>query len=51
VVLTAWSDWNLLLAAIGGRLNSALADSELADIERLANANHYEVIGPEPEPR
>ena len=50
-VLTAWADWNLLLAATGGRLNSALADSELADIERLANADHYEVIGPEPGPR
>ena len=51
VVLTAWSDWNLLLAATGGRLNSALADSELADIERSASADHYEVVGPEPGPR
>ena len=51
VVLTAWSDWNLLLAATGGHLNSALADSELADLERSANADHYEVIGPEPGPR
>lgn len=51
VVLTAWSDWNLLLTATGGRLNGALADSELADIERPANADHYEVIGPEPRPR
>jgi hypothetical protein len=51
VVLTAWSDWNLLLTATGGRLNSALADTELADIERPANAFHYEVIGPEPRPR
>jgi hypothetical protein len=47
-VLTAWADWNLLLAATGGRLNSALADSELADIERSASADHYEVVGPEP---
>jgi hypothetical protein len=51
VVLTTWSDWNLLLAATGGRLNRALADSELADIERPANADHYDVIGPEPGPR
>jgi len=51
VVLTAWADWNLLLAATGGRLNSALADSELTDVERSANADHYEVIGPEPGPR
>jgi hypothetical protein len=50
-VLTAWADWTLLLAATGGRLNSALADSELADIERSANADHYEVIGPQPGPR
>jgi len=51
VILTAWSDWNLLLTATGGRLNATLADSELADIERPANADHYEVIGPEPRPR
>ncbi len=50
VVLTAWTDWDLLLAATGGRLNRALPDTELADIERSANADHYEVIEPEPEP-
>lgn len=44
VVLTAWADWDLLLTATGGRLNNALADTELADIERPANADHYEVI-------
>jgi hypothetical protein len=50
VVLTAWADWDLLLTATGGRLNSALADTELADIERPANADHYEVIELEPGP-
>jgi hypothetical protein len=50
VVLTAWTDWDLLLMATGGRLNSALLDTELADIERPANADHYEVIEPEAGP-
>jgi len=50
VVLTAWADWDLLLAATGGRLNSALADTGLADIERSANPDHYEVIELEPRP-
>jgi hypothetical protein len=50
VVLTAWAKWDLLLTATGGRLNSALIDTELEDIERPATADHYEVMAPEPGP-
>lgn len=50
VVLTAWAKWDLLLTATGGRLNSALTDTELEDIERPATADHYEVMAPEPGP-
>jgi hypothetical protein len=50
VVLTAWAKWDLLLTATGGRLNSALTDTELGDIERPATADHYEVVAPEPGP-
>lgn len=48
IVVTAWTDWNLLLAAIGGRLNSPLLGTELDDLEREASLDHYEVIEPEP---
>jgi hypothetical protein len=50
VVLTAWAEWDLLLTATGGRLNSALIDTELDDVERPATADHYEVMAPEPGP-
>jgi hypothetical protein len=48
VVLTAWAEWELLLTATGGRLNSSLIDTELEDVERPATADHYEVMEREP---
>jgi hypothetical protein len=48
VVLTAWAKWELLLAATGGRLNSALTGTELEDVEHPATADHYEVMAPAP---
>jgi hypothetical protein len=50
VVLTAWSEWDLLLGATGGRLNRALLDTELADLERPATADHFELLEAEPGP-
>lgn len=50
VVLTAWTEWDLLLTATGGRLNSALLDTELADLERPASADHFELVEAEPGP-
>ena len=50
VVLTAWAEWDLLLAATGGRLNSALLDTELADLEQPASADHFELLEAEPGP-
>ena len=50
VVLTAWTKWDLLLAATGGRLNRAIIDTELADLERPASADHFELLEAEPGP-
>jgi hypothetical protein len=50
VVLTVWMNWDLLLAATGGRLNRAIIDTELADIEGPATADHFELLEAEPGP-
>ncbi len=50
VVLTAWKEWNLLLAATGGRLNRALVDTELTDLEQPATADHFELLEAESGP-
>ena len=49
-VLTAWAEWDLLLAATGGRLDKALLDTELTDLERPASADHFELMRAEPPP-
>lgn len=48
VVLTAWTEWDRLLAATGGRLNSGLIDTELSDLEEPASAGHFELLEAEP---
>jgi hypothetical protein len=47
LVLTAWSDWDALLGATGGRLNRPILGTELAGPQPPSLANHYELIGPE----
>jgi hypothetical protein len=49
-VLTAWAEWDLLLAATGGRLDKALLDTELTDLEQPASADHFELLRAEPGP-
>lgn len=49
-VLTAWTKWDVLLTATGGRLNSAIIDTEFADLERSASADHFELIEAESGP-
>jgi hypothetical protein len=43
-VLTAWTEWDLLLAATGGRLERTLIDTEISDLERPARADHFELL-------
>ena len=43
-VLTAWAEWDLLLAATGGRLDKPLLDTELRDLEQPAKADHFELL-------
>ncbi|MFI5258197.1 MAG: hypothetical protein ACHQ01_01100 [Candidatus Limnocylindrales bacterium] len=48
IVLTAWSEWDLLLGATGGRLNDPLRGTELEDLEIPAIADHFELVATEP---
>jgi hypothetical protein len=50
VVLTAWTEWDALLAATGGRLERTIIDTELSDLERPARADHFELLPPDPDP-
>jgi hypothetical protein len=49
-VMTAWTEWNRLLVATGGRLNEAILDTELADLEGPATTDHFELLGEDPGP-
>jgi hypothetical protein len=50
VVLTAWTEWDGLLAATGGRLERTLIDTEMSDLERAARADHFELLSTDPGP-
>ena len=50
VVITTWTDRDLLLPATGGRLNRAVLDTEFGDLEAPANADHCGIIEAEPGP-
>ena len=49
-VLTAWAEWDLLLAATGGRLERALLDTEITDLEQPATIDHFQLLHGEPGP-
>jgi hypothetical protein len=49
-VLTAWAEWNRLLVATGGRLNEAILDTDLADVEGPATTDHFELLKEDPGP-
>jgi hypothetical protein len=49
-VLTAWTEWDTLIAATGGRLERALLATELVDLERPASPDHFELTQGEPGP-
>jgi hypothetical protein len=50
VVITVWTEWNRLLAATGGRLNEAIVDTELGDLEGPATTDHFELLKEDPGP-
>jgi hypothetical protein len=49
-VVTTWTEWNPLLVATRGRLNEAILDTELADLERPATTDHFELLEKDPGP-
>jgi hypothetical protein len=49
-VMTTWTEWNRLLVATGGRLNEAILDTELVDLEGPATTDHFEILEADPGP-
>lgn len=43
---SAWREWSDVLAATGGRIHQPLRLTDLADLERPIDAEHYEIIPP-----
>ncbi len=50
VALTAWRDWDSLIAAAGGHLDHLLLETELTDLEEPVGADHYQMLEPDPMP-
>lgn len=50
VALTAWRDWDSLIAATGGHLDRGLLETELIDLEQPVGADHYQMLEPDPMP-
>jgi hypothetical protein len=48
--VTAWRDWQSVVAATGGHLHHLLQDTEIVDVEQTLQADHYQLLGPEPLP-
>ncbi len=50
VVFTTWAQWDLLLAATGGRLNRTLLDIDPSALEQAGRADHFELLRADLEP-
>jgi hypothetical protein len=48
LVLTVWTEWDLLLAATGGHLTRSLMGTDLTDLEQPTMADHFELLEVEP---
>lgn len=44
VALSAWRDWDAVLAATGGHIDRLVQDTELIDLERPVGVDHYELF-------
>ena len=47
IALSAWRDWDAVLAATGGHIDRLLETNALADLERPIGVDHYELLGPD----
>ncbi|MGD0862215.1 MAG: hypothetical protein ABSA21_05575 [Candidatus Limnocylindrales bacterium] len=47
VAVSAWRDWDAVLAATGGHIDRLLQETELADVEEPIGVDHYELLGPD----
>jgi hypothetical protein len=50
VALSAWDDWDAVLAATGGHIDRLVQATELVDLERPEGVDHYELLESEPRP-
>jgi hypothetical protein len=47
LALSAWRDWDAVLAATGGHIDRLLKSTELIGLERPMGVDHYELVGPD----
>jgi hypothetical protein len=50
VAITAWLDWGSVISATGGHIDRLLLETELADLERPSDVEHYQLLATEPSP-
>jgi heme-degrading monooxygenase HmoA len=44
VAVTAWRDWEAVLAATGGHLDHLLRETEMTELERPLSVEHYQLL-------
>jgi len=49
VAVSAWRDWDAVLAATSGHIDRLVEDTASSDLERSAELDHYQLIGPDAE--
>ena len=47
--ISAWRDWDAVLAATGGHIDRLVEDTDLGDLERAAALDHYQLLEPDAE--
>jgi hypothetical protein len=48
VAITAWLDWESVIGATGGHIDRLLLETELADLERPSDVEHYQLLQASP---
>jgi hypothetical protein len=44
IAITAWLDWESVIEATGGHIDRLLLETEMADLERPSDVEHYQLI-------
>jgi hypothetical protein len=43
-VVSAWSDWNAVLAATGGHIDQVVLETDLGELEKPTGVEHYQLL-------